>query len=124
MVIRIASVVLTLAGGLALVFGLLIWAGSALQLVALHMMLGVLAVAALWTIGFTQTAAPGGSWMFAIIALLVGVVMLLLGLYQSTLLVGSLHWIVQVVHLLLGITVIGLGHMMTARLRKARSALN
>ena len=119
MVIRIASVVLTLAGGLALLLGLLIWAGWALQLVALHMLLGILAVAALCTIGFVQAALPGGSWMLAVIALLVGVVMLLLGLYQSTLLVGSLHWIVQVVHLLLGITVIGLGHMMTGRLRKA-----
>ena len=121
MVIRIASAVLTLAGGLTLLLGLLIWAGWALQLVALHMLLGILAIAALWTIGFAQAAVPGGSWMLAIIGLLLGVAMLLLGLYQSTLLVGSLHWIVQVLHLVLGITVIGLGHMIAARAKKTRS---
>ena len=121
MVIRIASVVLTLAGALALLSGLLFWAGWGLQLMSLHMLLGIVAVAALWTIGFAQAPAPGGSWSIALCALLVGILTLLLGLYQATLLVGSLHWIVQVIHLALGITVIGLGHMAAARLRKASS---
>lgn len=119
MVIRIASIVLTLAGALALLTGLLLWFGWFLQLSSLHMLLGILAVAALWTIGFAQATMLSGSWTMALFALLVGMVTLLLGLYQATLLVGSLHWIIQVVHLLLGVTIIGIGHMMTARLRKA-----
>ena len=121
MVTRIATMVLTLAGALALLSGFLFWFGTGLQLMSLHMLLGILAVLALWTIGFAQAAAPGGSWLFAACAFLVGLLTLLLGLYQSTLLLGSLHWIVQVVHLALGLVTIGIGHMATARLRKATS---
>ena len=119
MVIRIASMILTLAGALALLSGLFFWFGWAAQLVALHMLLGILAVLALCTIGIAQAALPGGSWSFALIAVPVGIVTLLLGLYQSTLLVGSLHWVVQVLHLALGVIMIGLGHMAAARTRKA-----
>ena len=122
MVLRIASVLLTLAGALALLSGLPLWLGWGAQVVALHMLLGIAAVAALWTLGFAQAAAPGGSWALALVALLLGIVTLLLGLYQPTLLVGSLHWVVQLVHLVLGLAVIGFGHMMTARLRKAKVA--
>jgi hypothetical protein len=41
------------------------------------------------------------------------------GTTQATLLGGSAHWIVQIVHLMLGVASIGLGHMAGARQRKA-----
>ena len=47
MVNRIAAAVLTLAGSLALISGLLFWTGTALNLMTLHMLLGFLAVGAL-----------------------------------------------------------------------------
>lgn len=119
MVIRIASAALTLAGALALISGLLFWLGWALQLMSMHMSLGILAVAALWTIGFAQATAPGGSWGLAVAALVTGLLTLLLGLYQAALLIGPFHWIIQVVHLLLGVATIGLGHMAAARLHKS-----
>jgi hypothetical protein len=121
MIIRITSAVLTLAGALALLSGLLFWLGWALQLMSLHMLLGILAVAALWTIGFAQVSAPTGSWGLALGALVTGILTLLLGLYQGSLLVGPLHWIAQVVHLILGLATIGLGHMAAARFRKTGS---
>ena len=121
MVIRIASAVLTLAGVLALVSGALFWLGWALELMSLHMLLGILAVAALWTIGFAQAGAPGGSWSLAVCALIVGALTLLLGFYQAALLIGPFHWIVEVAHLALGVATIGLGHMAAARLRKTES---
>jgi len=54
MVIRIASVVLSFAGLLALILGLLIWTTSAFNLIQMHMLLGLLAVGALWVIGIGQ----------------------------------------------------------------------
>ena len=65
MVIRIASAVLTLAGLLALISGVLFWTGTALNLMALHMLLGFLAVGALWVIGVAQAFAERGSWVIA-----------------------------------------------------------
>jgi hypothetical protein len=119
MVIRIASAVLTLAGLLALVLGILVWMGVALNLITLHMLLGLLAVAALWTITVIQASANGGSWILAACAFVVGVLTIVLGLYQSSLLVGPMHWIVEVSHLALGILTIGLGHMAAARYRRS-----
>jgi hypothetical protein len=115
MVIRIASVVLSLAGLLALILGLLFWFGMSLNLMTMHMLLGFLAVTALWVIGIGQAFFKGGSWIIAACALVVGALMIVLGMIQSSLMVGEFHWIIQVIHLLLGLLTIGIGHMGAAR---------
>jgi hypothetical protein len=118
MVIRIASVVLSLCGSLALLLGLLLWSNMAPNLIQMHMLLGFLAVGALWVIGVAQAFAKGGSWIVAALALIVGVAMISLGMTQSSLMVGEFHWVIQVLHLLLGLLVIGIGHMGAARYRR------
>ncbi len=118
MVVRIASVVLSLAGLLALISGLLFWAGSVLNLVTMHMLLGFLAVAALWAIAIMQLSAKAGSWMIGASALIVGSLMIVVGVTQSSLMVGEHHWIIRVTHLTLGLCTIGIGHLGAARYRK------
>jgi hypothetical protein len=118
MVIRIASMVLSLAGVLALILGLFFWVGSALSLVSLHMLLGFLAVGALWIIGVAQALLPFGSWMIAALTIIVGGLMVMLGMAQASLMVGEFHWVIQTIHLLLGLLTIGMGHMAAARSRK------
>jgi hypothetical protein len=122
MLIRTASIVLSLAGLLSLILGLLFWTGMALNLVSMHMLLGFLAVGALWVIGVGQAFAKGGSWILAIAAFIVGAMTIGFGLYQASLMVGDFHWVVQVTHLVLGILTIGLGHMGAARFRKAATS--
>jgi hypothetical protein len=124
MVIRIASVVLSFAGLLALILGLLIWTAGASNLIQMHMLLGLLAVGALWVIGIGQALSKRGSWPIAICALIVGAIMVILGWNQSALMVGPFHWVIQIVHLVLGLLVIGLGHMGAARYRKGASKIN
>jgi hypothetical protein len=119
MIIRIATAVLSLAGLLALISGLLFWTGTALNLMTLHMLLGFLAVGALWVIGVAQAFAQRGSWIIAGCALVLGAVMIVVGMMQSSLMIDKFHWIVQVTHLVLGLLTIGLGHMAAARYRKA-----
>lgn len=118
MVIRIATVVLSLAGLLALLLGLLFWAGAALNLVSMHMLLGLLAVGALLVIGTGQAVSPGGSWTLAVCSLVVGALLIFIGMNQASLMVGDLHWVIQVIHFLLGLLTIGLGHMGAARHRR------
>jgi hypothetical protein len=117
MVIRIAAAVLTLAGSLALISGLLFWTGTALNLMTLHMLLGFLAVGALWVIGLAQAFADGGSWMIAGCALIVGAGMIVIGMMQSSLMVGEFHWVIKLIHLALGLLTIGVGHMAAAKTR-------
>ena len=123
MTIRIASIILSLAGLLALVLGLILWMGMAVNVVSLHMLLGLLTVVALWVIGVAQALARGGSWGLAAGAVVLGALTAWLGMVQASLLVGESHWIIQVSHLLLGLATIGLGHMAAARQRKNAAAL-
>ena len=119
MVIRYASAVITLAGLLALISGLLFWFGSAPSLVSMHMLLGVLTVAALWTIGSAQAISAGGSWILAAVAFIVGALTIFIGMNQASMFLGEHHWLIQVSHLILGILSIGVGHMAAARQRRA-----
>jgi uncharacterized membrane protein len=118
MVIRIASIVLSAAGGLALILGLLYWIDGALNLITMHMMLGLLAVGALWVVGIAQAFAKGGSWLIAACAVVVGAITLIIGMVQSSLMVGDFHWVMRLIHLVLGILTIGVGHMGASRYQK------
>ena len=118
MVIRIGFAVLTFAGLFALVSGLLFWTGTALQLMQLHMLLGFLAVGALWVIAIGQLFAKGGSWMIATAALVVGATTAVFGVTQTSIMVGGSHWVIEVLHVFLGVLTIGLGHFAAARYRQ------
>lgn len=120
MVIRISSVVLSLSGLFALILGLLVWSHSTSHLGPLHMLLGLLVVVTLWVIGIGQVFASSGSWLMAACAVIIGALVLILGMIQTSLMVGELHWIIQVIHLLLGLSAIGIGHMAAARDRRAQ----
>src|SRR5262245_40507932 len=119
MVARIASIVLRVCGGLAVMLVLLFWSGNGLNLLPLHMLLGVVVVLSLWIVGIAQAFPSGGSWPLALGALLLGLLVLVVGMRQTTLLVGPFHWVIQVVHLLLGILAVGLGQIAAARWRNS-----
>jgi hypothetical protein len=124
MMIRIASVVLSFAGLLALILGLLVWTNRGLSLIQMHMLLGLLAVGALWVIGIGQAFSRGGSWVIAASALVIGAAMIVIGLNQSALMLGPFHWVIQLIHLVLGLLVIGMGHIGASRYRKGSSSTN
>jgi hypothetical protein len=84
----------------------------------MHMLLGLLAVIALWVIAVSQAVAKGGSWGLAGGAIVVGLLTVILGIKQAALMVGDRHWIIQVIHLVLGILTIGFGHMAVARAKR------
>ena len=119
MVFRIASFVLRLCGALAVILGLLFWSRNALNLIPLHMLLGLLVVLSLWIVGVGQAFSSGGSWPLAGGALLLGLLVIVVGMTQSSLLVGPFHWVIQVVHLLLGILAVGIGQIAAARWRNS-----
>ena len=119
MVFRIASIVLRLSGALAVILGILFWSGNALNLIPIHMLLGLLVVLSLWIVGIGQAFSSGGSWPLAGGTLLLGLLVIVVGMRQSSLLVGPFHWVIQVVHLLLGILAVGIGQIAVARWRNS-----
>lgn len=119
MVIRIASILLGILGVVALVMGILFWTGNALGLVMIHMLLGVLIVALLLVVGIGQAVARGGSWPMAIVAIVLGAVSLWIGMSQRTMMLGSSHIVIQIIHLVLGLAMVGFGQAMASRYRRA-----
>jgi hypothetical protein len=116
-VFRIASIALRLCGALALILGLVFWSGNALGLIPIHMLLGILVVLSLWVTGIGQALSSGGIWPIAAAAVLLGLLLLVVGMTQSSLMPGSFHWVIQVIHLLLGVLAVGLGQISAARAR-------
>ena len=101
-----------------LVLGALLWTGRADSLRGLHVATGVLLVLALWTIagaalvrGVSRGPAAGAAvW---------GIVTVVFGLTQESVLPGGSHWAAQVAHLLVGVIAIGLAEMIALRFRRA-----
>ena len=102
------------AGVIQILLGLAFWTGNALGLVDLHQLLGILLVLALWTQAALahRAGVPGG--MVAGAAVL-GLLVVIVGLTQRNLLPGSAHWVIQVIHLLLGIGLLGLAENLATR---------
>jgi hypothetical protein len=117
-----AQWIVRICGILALIFGLLLWAGDLpLTLLPVHILLGVLVVLGLWLLAAvsSQMGIPLG---MAAGAALIGVLVLIVGFTQDSLLPGGAHWIMQLLHLILGMAAVASGEMIGGRLRRARLA--
>ena len=120
MVAKIASWVVRLGGLVMIVLGLLFWSGNALTLKNEHEMLGVLVVLALWTLAFVALR-KGVNVGLVIGGLLLGVVVIGFGMSQTSLMNGATRAMVEtikVIHLLLGLSLISLGEVFAARIRR------
>ena len=107
-------------GVVQLALGLAFWTGNALGLVDLHQLLGILLVLALWTQAALAYRAGVPAGMVAA-AVVYGLIVPIVGLTQRELLPGSAHWLIQVLHLLLGVGLLGVAENLATR-AKARLA--
>ena len=103
-----------------LVLGIIFWTGNALGLVDLHQLIGILLVLGLWTQAVLAARAGVPAGLVAGAAVW-GLLVPIVGLSQTNLLTGGAHWIIQVIHLLLGMGLIALAENLATR-AKARLA--
>ena len=117
MVIKYTVWVLRIAAVLALILGTLTWFGID-AVVSIHMLLGIIVTLSLWVLGGAFFSSKGGTTL-AIIAIVWGLVVLGLGVSQKQILpADSVHWIIQVLHLLVGLAAIGIGEAIGARYKR------
>jgi hypothetical protein len=98
--------IVRVSGTLQLVLGILFWTGHAYGYLPLHIINGVLIVLTLWTVAALALAARTRRGL-AVFGVLWGLALPAFGLGQATVLVGPMHWIVRVVHLLMGLAAMG-----------------
>jgi hypothetical protein len=108
--------ILRIAGSVALVLGLLIWTFQ-LDVVSIHTLFGLVVAIALLVISMLS-ALTRPLRALGITGIVYSFILPLLGLNQETLLVGNLHWIIQIIHLLVGIGALALGGVMSTLYRR------
>jgi hypothetical protein len=115
MLVRATAVVQLVLGGL-------FWTGNALDLVPLHQTVGFLLVFGLWTLA-ALAARAGVRPPLVALAAVWGLIVPILGLTQDRLLVGSAHWLIEVLHLLVGLGAIGQAEALAARTKERLAAV-
>ena len=114
------------SGTLQLLLGILFWTGHAYQLLPLHIVNGFVIVLTLWTtaaLAFVARTRRG----LAAFGVFWGIALPAFGIIQATVLTGSMHWIIRVAHLVMGLVAMGiagtLGQTVLAILPARRSDL-
>lgn len=120
-VMKAAVATMLACGGLLMVLGIVIWTGTADQLVGAHVALGVVLIVSLWTIIViaARSGVPTG-----IVAFAAGwsVVVVVLGVVQEELVPGSFHWTIQVLHVVISMGAIWWGRRLARLIRQKAQA--
>jgi hypothetical protein len=115
---NVLRILVSAIGAIMIVLGLLFWTGNAFALLPLHMLLGIALVLMLWIIAVMALVARANP-ILALIALVWGLIVPILGITQFQLLPGSLHWIIQALHLLVGLIAIALANILARQIAQA-----
>jgi hypothetical protein len=113
---RILLMLMRIGAGVQVVVGLGLWTGRWYSLVSMHRTAGVLYVVLLWVLAIialvqrrsVRVATFGILWGFVIVAL---------GFAQQGILIGDLHWIVRLVHLIVGLAAMPIAERLAPRMR-------
>ncbi|MFN8536935.1 MAG: hypothetical protein U0232_05610 [Thermomicrobiales bacterium] len=114
--VTILQQMVRLAGVLQIALGLLFWAGYALDFIGIHMLLGLLLVLLLWVLA-GMAAWARVSPALAALAIAWGLGTPILGMSQAQLLPGAAHWVIQLVHFLVGLVALSFAETLARRLR-------
>ena len=118
MTARILQIIVGIAGLCALVFGLFIWIAN-IDLTDIHMFFGLLVTLGLLVMSIiVLTTRRLRIW--GMVGIVYAIIVLIFGVSQSTMLVGHLHWLIQTLHMLVGIGAIVLTGFLGAHYRTLR----
>ena len=102
-----------IAMALEVIVGIALWTGHWYSLVNVHMAVGVLYVLMLWGVAGIAVAQHRLVGLAAF-AFLWGVVIAAFGMTQQGILPGDLHWIIRVMHLVIGIAAMPIAERLAA----------
>src|ERR1700738_791544 len=117
----VTQIVARLIALVQVALGILVWTGHGDSLIPLHIAVGLLLVVDLWAavaLGL-RSGAPIG---LAVVALVWSLGMPVFGLVQANLLTGDAPVVIDVVHLLVGLSAVGLVEAL-ARSRRPRAGV-
>jgi hypothetical protein len=118
---RALLAILRILGLIQLVLGICFWLGYAITWIPTHMAIGTVFVVVLWIIGVVG-ATKGAGVGAAVSAIGWGLLVAALGMVQQKILIGDMHWIVRVTHLIIALAALPLAGLIYARVQKAQAS--
>jgi hypothetical protein len=118
----VAQWLVRITGLIQIALGLLFWSGNLLALLPVHILSGLVLVLSLWTLAFAG-ARSGVQPGLVAVAFVWGLIVVLLGLSQGAILTTGPHWVIQVLHLLVGLVAIGQAEALGVRIRRSPDAV-
>ncbi|HEY7893653.1 MAG TPA: hypothetical protein VIC24_02005 [Gemmatimonadaceae bacterium] len=110
-------ILVRLSGLILIILGIIFWTGHALGLIPVHMVVGLILAISLWALAYLGARSGVGAGMVTLVAVW-ALVMLVFGAVQVRIMPGSAHWVIQVLHLLIGMGAIGLGDRLGSRMSR------
>jgi hypothetical protein len=107
--ITISQWTIRITGLIQILTGLAFWTNNALSLVPVHMLIGLILVITLWVLAVLAARTEVSMGLVALAAVW-GLIVPILGVMHTQLLPGGAHWVIEVIHLLVGLVAIGLGN--------------
>jgi hypothetical protein len=98
--------IVRVAGVVQILLGLSIWIGAGLRYFPIHIQAGFLIVVCLWILAILALIVRGRPALVGF-AFVWGLALPAFGMAQAAILVGPLHWIIRVIHLLMGLIALG-----------------
>ena len=118
--IAVLSWIIRVAAVVQLLLGILFWTGHAITYIPVHIVVGSALVVALWVIAVLALVARVKRGL-AVFELVWGLALASFGMMQAGILIGSLHWIIRVVHLAMAVSAVKLGEGLANALLAASS---
>jgi hypothetical protein len=119
-IVRIIRGIAGVAGLGALTLGLLFWIAN-MNFISIHMLFGLTVALSLLILGIVGVFTRGLRLLGAI-GIVYALILPVFGLTQATLLVGSMHWLIQTAHLLVGLGGLALAGIIGTRYLRLKSA--
>lgn len=110
--LKILLVILQVAVIAQLALGILFWTGHGLTYIPVHIAIGSVLVLVLWTVAVLALVMRVRRGLAAF-ELVWALALAMFGMQQATILVGPLHWIIRVVHLLMAIVAVRLAESLS-----------
>ncbi len=118
--VRIIRGIAGVAGLGALTLGLLDWIAN-VSFISIHILFGLTVALSLLILGIVGVFTKGMRLLGAI-GIVYALILPVFGLTQTTLLVDSLHWLIQAAHLLVGLGALALAGIIGTRYLRLKSA--
>lgn len=113
---NVAQILVRITDAIQVILGIIIWFGVADAFIPVHILSGVVLVVCFWILAIMAVRA-GANLGFVVFALVWGLLAAVLGLIHEGLIPGQAHWIIQVIHLLVGLAVLGIAERLGRQIK-------